>query len=165
MKVVLDIETIQAPREEWARLAGKPPSSGDSEPAGEGYDLFTAGLPKLNDVQRMNNMRSRPSTARSVRLSVSACWNFQTSSSPVDRWPGMAGMSGSYCDNSGTVWLRTAPRSSLPITVWASTFRSLRSDRSSTKSSQAWMSTSPSSARNRFTTRWRSGAIGIHAGG
>jgi DNA polymerase elongation subunit (family B) len=43
MKVVLDIETIQAPREEWARLAGKPPSSGDSEPGGEGYDLFRAG--------------------------------------------------------------------------------------------------------------------------
>ncbi|MGC4096973.1 MAG: hypothetical protein QM706_07640 [Nitrospira sp.] len=25
MKVVLDIETVQAPREEWARLAGKSP--------------------------------------------------------------------------------------------------------------------------------------------
>ena len=43
MKVVLDIETIQAPREEWARLAGKLPSTGESEPADEGYDLFTAG--------------------------------------------------------------------------------------------------------------------------
>ena len=43
MKVVLDIETIQAPREEWARLVGKLPSSSGSEPAGEGYDLFTAG--------------------------------------------------------------------------------------------------------------------------
>lgn len=43
MKVVLDIETIQAPREEWARLVGKLPSRGESEPAGEGYDLFTAG--------------------------------------------------------------------------------------------------------------------------
>ncbi len=38
MKVVLDIETIQAPREEWARLAGKLPPSGESEPPGEGYD-------------------------------------------------------------------------------------------------------------------------------
>ena len=43
MKVVLDIETIQAPREEWARLVGKLPSSGESESAGGGYDLFTAG--------------------------------------------------------------------------------------------------------------------------
>lgn len=43
MKVVLDIETVQAPREEWARLAGK--SLGTSEPllADESYDLFTAG--------------------------------------------------------------------------------------------------------------------------
>jgi predicted PolB exonuclease-like 3'-5' exonuclease len=43
MKVVLDIETIQAPREEWARLVGKHPSSGEPGPVGEGYDLFTAG--------------------------------------------------------------------------------------------------------------------------
>jgi DNA polymerase elongation subunit (family B) len=43
MKVVLDIETIQVPREEWARLAGKLPSSGEAGPVGEGYDLFAAG--------------------------------------------------------------------------------------------------------------------------
>jgi DNA polymerase elongation subunit (family B) len=43
MKVVLDIETIQAPREEWARLTGKPSASRESERTDEGYDLFTAG--------------------------------------------------------------------------------------------------------------------------
>ncbi len=43
MKVVLDIETIQAPREEWARLTGKFPPSEGSDPADEGYDLFAAG--------------------------------------------------------------------------------------------------------------------------
>jgi len=43
MKVVLDIETIQAPREEWARLIGKSPASDESEPAGGDLDLFTAG--------------------------------------------------------------------------------------------------------------------------
>ena len=43
MKVVLDIETIQAPREEWARLTGKFPPSEGSDPASEGYDLFAAG--------------------------------------------------------------------------------------------------------------------------
>jgi len=43
VKVVLDIETIQAPREEWARLSGKASrSGGDSQPA-EGFDLFAAG--------------------------------------------------------------------------------------------------------------------------
>ena len=43
MKVVLDIETIQAPREEWARLAGKQPR-GDEESGSEGSsDLFAAG--------------------------------------------------------------------------------------------------------------------------
>ena len=42
MKVVLDIETIQAPREEWARLAGKLPPSDNSVPAGD-HDLFAAG--------------------------------------------------------------------------------------------------------------------------
>jgi 3'-5' exonuclease len=43
VKVVLDIETVQAPRDEWARLAGK--ASPDHEPVGfdEGGDLFTAG--------------------------------------------------------------------------------------------------------------------------
>ena len=43
MKVVLDIETVQAPREEWARLAGKFPPNEGSEPSAEGYDLFAAG--------------------------------------------------------------------------------------------------------------------------
>ena len=43
MKVVLDIETVQAPREEWARLAGKTPMSSESPQADEGYDLFAAG--------------------------------------------------------------------------------------------------------------------------
>lgn len=43
MKIVLDIETVQAPREEWARIIGKPPQSQEDfgfEPSG---DLFTAG--------------------------------------------------------------------------------------------------------------------------
>jgi 3'-5' exonuclease len=43
MKVVLDIETIQAPREEWERLAGKLQAKGDADLIGEGFDLFTAG--------------------------------------------------------------------------------------------------------------------------
>ena len=43
MKVVLDIETIQAPREEWARLTGKAPEDGDEMRFQDGGDLFTAG--------------------------------------------------------------------------------------------------------------------------
>jgi len=43
VKVVLDIETVQASREEWARLAGKISSDDDSTGFGEGGDLFTAG--------------------------------------------------------------------------------------------------------------------------
>lgn len=43
MKVVLDIETIQAPREEWARLIGKLPAGSGAEPVEQRYDLFTAG--------------------------------------------------------------------------------------------------------------------------
>jgi DNA polymerase elongation subunit (family B) len=43
MKVVLDIETVQASREEWARLIGKTPNDGEwSVPEG-GFDLFAAG--------------------------------------------------------------------------------------------------------------------------
>jgi predicted PolB exonuclease-like 3'-5' exonuclease len=43
MKVVLDIETVQASREEWARLIGKTPGGGDvAQPEG-GFDLFAAG--------------------------------------------------------------------------------------------------------------------------
>jgi hypothetical protein len=42
MKVVLDIETIQAPREEWARLSGVG-SVRSSESVEPGFDLFTAG--------------------------------------------------------------------------------------------------------------------------
>lgn len=43
MKVVLDIETIQAPREEWARLVGKAPRSVEGAQSDEGSDLFAAG--------------------------------------------------------------------------------------------------------------------------
>jgi hypothetical protein len=43
MKVVLDIETIQAPREEWARLAGKASESAAGVRFEDGGDLFTAG--------------------------------------------------------------------------------------------------------------------------
>ena len=43
MKVVLDIETVQVSRDEWARLVGKLPAGDVSSPAGEGYDLFAAG--------------------------------------------------------------------------------------------------------------------------
>ena len=44
MKVVLDIETIQAPRQEWARLAGKPGPPTEPLTAEEGLDLFSAAL-------------------------------------------------------------------------------------------------------------------------
>ncbi|WP_455370645.1 hypothetical protein, partial [Petrachloros mirabilis] len=43
MKVVLDIETIQTSREEWARLTGKQDSSRGLDFPQEGYDLFEAG--------------------------------------------------------------------------------------------------------------------------
>lgn len=43
MKVVLDIETVQAPREEWARLVGKPSARNEASLAEERYDLFAAG--------------------------------------------------------------------------------------------------------------------------
>ncbi|TKS60943.1 MAG: hypothetical protein EWM72_00930 [Nitrospira sp.] len=44
MKVVLDIETIQASREEWARLMGKTSMSVEGSQADEGFDLFAAGV-------------------------------------------------------------------------------------------------------------------------
>lgn len=44
MKVVLDIETVQAPREEWARLVGKASEAQDTASAEGGYDLFAAGV-------------------------------------------------------------------------------------------------------------------------
>jgi DNA polymerase elongation subunit (family B) len=43
MKVVLDIETVQAPREEWARLVGVTPARPDDVLAEGEYDLFTLG--------------------------------------------------------------------------------------------------------------------------
>jgi len=43
MKVVLDIETVQAPREEWARIAGRQLSSGEATFAESGGDLFAVG--------------------------------------------------------------------------------------------------------------------------
>ena len=43
MKVVLDIETIQAPRQEWARLVGKAPESAEDLRFEESRDLFTLG--------------------------------------------------------------------------------------------------------------------------
>jgi 3'-5' exonuclease len=41
MKVVLDIETVQAPREEWAHLLGKPTECQGPVSGEPGYDLFT----------------------------------------------------------------------------------------------------------------------------
>ena len=43
MKVVLDIETIQTPREDWARLVGMTSMSVEGSQADEGFDLFAAG--------------------------------------------------------------------------------------------------------------------------
>jgi DNA polymerase elongation subunit (family B) len=43
MKVVLDIETVQAPREEWARLAGRSLTSGEAVYDETGGDLFAMG--------------------------------------------------------------------------------------------------------------------------
>ncbi len=43
MKVVLDIETVQAPREEWARIAGRQLTSGEATFAESGGDLFAVG--------------------------------------------------------------------------------------------------------------------------
>ena len=43
MKVVLDIETIQAPREEWARVAGRQLTSGEAVYDETGGDLFAVG--------------------------------------------------------------------------------------------------------------------------
>ncbi|HEY5932085.1 MAG TPA: 3'-5' exonuclease, partial [Nitrospira sp.] len=43
MKVVLDIETVQVSRDEWARLVGKVPVNSESSQAREGFDLFAAG--------------------------------------------------------------------------------------------------------------------------
>jgi len=53
MKVVLDIETIQPPREEWARLVGHLPADSGAEPVDRGYDLFTAG--ELETQQRADD--------------------------------------------------------------------------------------------------------------
>jgi DNA polymerase elongation subunit (family B) len=50
MKVVLDIETIQPPREEWTRLIGILPTSSGAELAHQPYDLFAAG--ELESRQR-----------------------------------------------------------------------------------------------------------------
>jgi len=43
MKVVLDIETIQAPREEWARLTGKAQGNAEGPRFDDSGDLFAAG--------------------------------------------------------------------------------------------------------------------------
>src|SRR5262245_65122804 len=50
MKVVLDIETIQPPREEWTRLIGILPTSSGAELGDQPYDLFAAG--ELESRQR-----------------------------------------------------------------------------------------------------------------
>ncbi len=42
MKVVVDIETVQSPREEWARLVGLP-TAGDASALENAEDLFTLG--------------------------------------------------------------------------------------------------------------------------
>jgi 3'-5' exonuclease len=53
MKVVLDIETVQASREEWARLVGKPTEASGPAPGEVGYDLFTAG--EADEARRVDD--------------------------------------------------------------------------------------------------------------
>lgn len=53
MKVVLDIETVQAPREEWARLVGRVPTAADVCREEGAYDLFAAG--EAQDRQRIED--------------------------------------------------------------------------------------------------------------
>jgi len=43
MKVVLDIETVQAPKDEWARIAGRQLTSGEAAYDQTGGDLFAVG--------------------------------------------------------------------------------------------------------------------------
>ena len=53
MKVVLDIETVQAPREEWARIAGRQLTSGEVTFAESGGDLFAVG--EVEAQQRLDD--------------------------------------------------------------------------------------------------------------
>lgn len=50
MKVVLDIETVQAPRDEWVRLVGKPSIRNESSLEEEKYDLLRQARLKSNVV-------------------------------------------------------------------------------------------------------------------
>ena len=53
MKVVLDIETVQAPREEWARLAGVVQAQTEDLVPKGGYDLFTGA--EVQDRRRIED--------------------------------------------------------------------------------------------------------------
>ncbi len=53
MKVVLDIETVQAPREEWARLVGRQLASDEAAFMEGGGDLFAAG--EIQEQQRLED--------------------------------------------------------------------------------------------------------------
>jgi len=55
MKIVLDIETIQAPREEWARLIGKCQPPTDLDNVAQGYDLFAASEAEAQRQEEENH--------------------------------------------------------------------------------------------------------------
>ena len=55
MKIVLDIETIQAPREEWARLIGKCQPPTDLDNVAQGYDLFAASEAEAQRQEEQNH--------------------------------------------------------------------------------------------------------------
>ena len=60
MKVVLDIETVQAPREEWARIAGIELAAKDSCSVGESPDLF-GHADMQEQIQKEDEMYERSS--------------------------------------------------------------------------------------------------------
>ena len=58
MKIVLDIETVQASREEWARLAGVPLISSSDIPERADRDLF-AHADYQESLQKENELYER----------------------------------------------------------------------------------------------------------
>jgi hypothetical protein len=115
MKVVLDIETVQATRDEWAGLVGKVTTNSESSQTWEGYDLFAAGAA---EEQRRAEDESYAKSAFDGTFSRIVCI-------------GLLEFSDQSCSaNFGRDWPRIVPPYSSRITGSVLIFPSSRSGRS-----------------------------------
>ena len=130
---MLDIETVQAPREEWARLAGRQLTCGAAAFVETGGDLFAVA--EAEALQRLDEELYEKSSFDGTFSKIVCIGLLEFSDNRIlaVRPPGTVRMNRSCCAGSGPTWRSCARHCSLRTTASISTCPLLRSARSSTR--------------------------------